>query len=341
MNSFFHSLRLLAATATLSAAVASAATVPASVPGDLFIGFRASDGDGAQVSYLVKIGQDSVFRNAAPGSAFDLTSLGSIATDLSATFGTSWHSRADLSWGIFGTRLSVNSSLYASRARLSAGQPATAWPTPSQNARNATAQTIIDVLSSIGGYDGSQATANSPVATLQPNSAADSSYSRQVATQGTSDFGSLSQWTSIEGSASSSLDLFRISSAGSTSIGSFSISPTGTIRFTAPPAAGNQDSDNDSFSDAIEAIAGTNPASASDFPRSLISSAPSGIRIQSGSAAPNRTYSIEYATNPGATSWSVIATHQTGAASARVDFTDSDPVRRAQPSGFYRIRFNN
>jgi hypothetical protein len=103
MNSFFNSLRLLAATATLSAAVASAATVPASVPGDLFVGFRASDGDGAQVSYLVKIGQDSVFRNAAPGSAFDLTSIGNLATDLSATFGSSWQSRPDLSWGIFGT----------------------------------------------------------------------------------------------------------------------------------------------------------------------------------------------------------------------------------------------
>ncbi len=341
MNSFFNSLRLLAATATLSAAVASAASVPASVPGDLFVGFRASDGDGAQVSYLVKIGQDSVFRNAAPGSAFDLTSLGNLATDLSATFGSSWQSRPDLSWGIFGTRLSVNSSLYASRARLSAAQPATAWPALSQNARNATAQSIIDVLSSIGGYDGSQATANSPVATLQPNSSADSSYFRQVATPGTSDFGSLSQWTSIEGTAASTLDLFRISSTGSTSIGSFSISPSGTIRFTAPPAAGNQDSDNDSFSDAIEAVAGTDPASSSDFPRSLISSAPAGIRIQSATAAPNRTYSIEYATNPGATSWSVIATHQTGASSARVDFTDTDPVRRAQPSGFYRIRFSN
>ena len=108
-----------------------------------------------------------------------------------------------------------------------------------------------------------------------------------------------------------------------------------------PPAAGNQDSDNDTFSDAIEAIAGTDPASASDFPRSLITSAPAGIRIQSATASPNRTYSIEYATNPGATSWAVIATHQTGPSSARVAFTDSDPVRRAQPSGFYRIRFSN
>ena len=193
MNSFFHSLRLLAASATLSATVASAATVPASLPGDLFIGFRASDGDGAQVSYLVKIGQDSLFRNASPGAAFDLTSLGNLASDLSATFGSSWQSRTDLSWGIFGTRLSVSSSLYASRARLSQGQPANPWPALSQNARNATAQSIIDVLSSIGGYDGSEATPNSPVATLQPNSAADSSYFSKVATPGTSDFGSLSQ----------------------------------------------------------------------------------------------------------------------------------------------------
>lgn len=336
-----------AAVAIFPATFSHAATVPDPVAGDVFLGFRASDGLGSPVSYLVKLGPDTSFRNAAQGSEFDVPGLGNIGADLTATYGADWSTRADLSWGIFASRVAVSSTVYASRARTTTGEISPAWPALQQTSRNATAQTIVDVQSSVGGYQGSEATANSAVATLQTNTSQDSSYFKQVATQGTTDFGSLSQWTSIEasfanGPTGAALDFFRISSAGSSHIGTFTINAGGTVHFTAVPLpVSNTDTDGDGFKDADEQAAGTSPANAADFPLTLISVTASGPRIQSATAAANQTYTVEYTESPGTVPWATVSTHATGAAAAPVDFVDTDEGRRSKGRGFYRIRFGS
>lgn len=345
MNFFHRTVLAFTGLALAWSGSSTAAPVPVPASGDVFVGFRAADGEGAASSYLIKIGPDLTFRNAEEGAVFAVAGLGNIGADLAGAFGANWHSRNDLYWGIFASRLSVNSSVYASRARIN-GQPAEPWPALGQNSRNATAQTVIDVTLGLGGYDGSEATANSPVATFQLNSSSESSYSKQVATPGTSDFGSLSQWTSIEasfaqGAAGAALDFFRIGSTGSALVGTFTIDATGAIRFAAPSAASNQDSDQDGFADAIEALAGTNPANPNSFPQTIVTAVENGFRIQSNAAAANQTYRLEYSPSLGNGAWTVITTHETGAGAAVLDFVDTDAARRALGAGYYRVRYGS
>ena len=284
----------LLATLFATQGLVPAAPVPAPAPGDVFAGFRAVDGQGAATSYLIKLGGDTQFRGAAAGSSLEVTGLGGVGADLSATFGAGWSTRSDVQWGIFGVRTSVNSTVYGSRARTLPDQVAPAWPALNSTGRNGVAGAITSVLEEVGGYKSSEATANSPVATLQANTAEASSYARQVGTPGTTDFSTLSQWTSIEagfgaGPAAAVLDLFRVATAGSSHIGSFSIDGTGAIRFTAVPLTTNADGDGDRFSDAEENTAGTDPANGASFPQALVSFTAGGPRIQS-ETAPNRTY---------------------------------------------------
>ena len=218
-----------------------AATVATPAAGDIFLGFRASGGQGASVSYLVNIGSDLTYRNASPGSSFDVLGIGDIGADLVATYGNNWFNRSDLSWGLFGTRASVSSTVYASREQNPAGTVSAPWTALGATARNGTSSAISAVISEIGGYTGSTSTTNSAVATLQANSTASSSYYKQVATDGTTDFGSLSQWSSIEGSfgggaGGTALDLFRLATSGTSHVGTFCIGNTGTLHFAAPAA---------------------------------------------------------------------------------------------------------
>jgi hypothetical protein len=231
----------LATTLAISTSASFAATTVANpASNDIFLGFRASGGSGASTSYLVNLGQYSQFSGATPGSTISLSGIGDIGADLAATFGANWNTRQDLFWGVFGIGSAGSATVYASREESSPGTPADAWPFLNSTTRASTYSQINSVINSIGGYRGSTSTGNSTVATLQSNSAQASSYNYQVATSGTTDFGSVSQWSSIEGDFGSGvsgtkLDLFRINGSAVTNPGSFSISPTGSLSFTAIP----------------------------------------------------------------------------------------------------------
>lgn len=342
-QNFFRSIPLVAAvfaTAVLAPA-ALGAPVPNPAPGDVFAGFRASDGLGASTSYLVKLGTDTSFRSATPGTSFVVTGLGNITADLVANYGANWHTRSDLQWGIFAVRNGVSPVVYGSRGRAVVNTIATAWPLLTSTNRGVVAGAITSVLEEVGGYKGTESTANSAVAILQTNFGGAASYNFQVGTAGTSDFSSVSQWTNIEasfvaGPSGAVLDLFRISSAVS-HVGSFSISSAGIITFTAPPPAGNVDTDGDGFSDAAEAAAGTSPTDPNSYFRSSVTPVANGYRVQTPLAAANRTYNIEYSETLAAGSWIVIAQHTSGASAAPVDFTDTNPVRLSKPRSFYRV----
>lgn len=318
--------------------------VPDPVTGDVFLAFRAGSGQGGSTSYIVKLGVDTQFTLAAAGSSFDVSGLGAIADDLTATYGDGWNTRADLFWGIFSFRPNNgNPILYGSRERTQANVRSTAWPALSQQSRSTTANNISPVIQGIGGYKSRLSTVNSPVATLQPNSADASSYNKQVATAGTSDFGSLSQWSSIEGSfgngeAGTILDLHRIGSSGVTTVGSFSISSAGVVHFTnVVPTAPNTDTDGDGITDDNEALAGTNPNDASDFFR-LQSVAPAGDGVHVNfNVIAARTYTVEYSQTLAIGSWETVGTYAATGAAPHT-FLDTDAVRRSRSTGFYRVR---
>ncbi len=85
-------------------------------PGDLFLGFRAGGGTGAQQDYLVNIGPASQYQG--PPGTIVTPNLGNLGADLQSVFGPSWSTRADVLWGIFGVGLpsDPNRTLYAGKA---------------------------------------------------------------------------------------------------------------------------------------------------------------------------------------------------------------------------------
>jgi len=95
MKRIVTSLLALASAAVLTGS-AQAATVVAG-PGDLILGFRATDGQGSGLNLEVNLGAVSTFYNAAPGSM--LTLSGVKVQDLVDTYGANWFSRTDLYWG--------------------------------------------------------------------------------------------------------------------------------------------------------------------------------------------------------------------------------------------------
>lgn len=198
---------------------------------DLILAFRASAGQGQNESLLVNIGPSSTYTLAGANDVINL-SLGNLGADLVAQYGANWYDRTDLSWSVFGANdpAVTTAELFASRAQLTYGTNATAWPGISNNANRVTTRSAI--VSVANNFDTLNATANSTVAALQTNSSDVSSYSRQV-TVGSFDFGTVSQWTNIEGTfgtGSEALNLFRVFSS-TTNLGKFTISEAGQVTF--------------------------------------------------------------------------------------------------------------
>ena len=234
---------LLALAAGIAGTLSSSAAVVADPEnGDIFLGFRAEGGTGGATSYLINLGQSTQFQNAAPGATIEL-SLGNIAADLAATYGSGWADRADLHWGIFGVRNSSSPLLYSSQGRSDVETQGPGWNALDLASRTGTASQISSVIEQIGGFRGQQTTPNTLTGVFQANTSAASSYAKQVATAGTTDFGSLSQWGSIEGNFGTGtegtvLDFYRFSGSSTSPVsylGNFSITDSGTISFTAVP----------------------------------------------------------------------------------------------------------
>jgi len=219
---------------------ARAAIVATPVDNDIFLGIHATGGTGSSVSYLVNLGQYSQFASQASGTTVSLSGLGDIGTDLVATFGANWNTRADVKWGIFGRDNSGTVSLFSSREEQNVGTPGPAWAAISLTRRQNTSSSVGTVLLGINGYNGRESTPNSTVAVLQDNgSSSTASYNYQVVT-GASDFGTTSGWSNIEGdfgggTSGTALDLFKISASGVTTPGFFTIANSGGLSFTTIP----------------------------------------------------------------------------------------------------------
>lgn len=230
------SIPILSLAIMLAAGLSVRATlVPNPSGGDLFVGFRASSGQGSDTAYLVDIGPASSF-TPTNGTTFTLTSrIGNIGQDLIDTYGTSWNTRADLYWGIFGHNTTPSSTVYASRPRDNPATQSSPWPVLGTTERNSTDSYVSSVTEGINGYGGSTATSNSPYGTKQANFAGSASYNYEVS-NGASDFGSLSSWPSIEGNfgsgaANTVLDVWRNNTNGVSYRGTFSIDNSGVVTY--------------------------------------------------------------------------------------------------------------
>jgi len=342
MKNTNHTHKLKSTGALLALAIttlsASAQNVPNPASGDVFLGFRSPS---TSVSYLVDIGQASQFINATPGTSFTLGTIGDIGSDLTANFG-SWSSSSTVYWGIFGANSSAAPSLYVSKARTSPGTQSAPWNGLASSDATATKSQIYSVIYGPYGYQGAAATANSSVGALQTNFTGSGSYNYQVTRSGT-DFGSLSQWSSIEtnfsaGASSTVLDFYWIRSSTQSVffIGTFTISSYGVVTFTAVP--GSYSTTNDGRSDAEKVAAGVSIYTANDFPViQSVQNTLSGISVQFQTAA-SRTYNVQYSTD--LVTWTTVGTYTSGSTGALHTFLDTDAGRRSSPKAFYRLKIS-
>ncbi|RYD23870.1 MAG: hypothetical protein EOP88_02415 [Verrucomicrobiaceae bacterium] len=241
---FRNKVSLLAFALLASGIVSSqAAVVSLPADGDVFIGFRATAGNGSSLSYVVNLGQYSQFSGQGAGTTVNLSGIGNIGSDLSTIFGAGWNTSANVKWGIFGRDDQGTVALYSSREQATVGTTGPAWGARSQTQRQSTSSRVGTVIFGTNGYNGSQSTLNSTVGVILENTVNgtpnQSSYAYQV-TSGVTDFGTTSGWNDIEGDfgngvAGTALDLFRTSSAGVDTPGFFTIGSGGALSFTAVP----------------------------------------------------------------------------------------------------------
>lgn len=233
--------RLFAALALAGISVASGATVTPPNNGDIFLGVRASGGQGSGVSLLINLGGDASFKNAVAGGSL---SLGSLDAELVAAFGSSWATRSDLNWGIFGARNQTNPVVYGSRSQSPVGFPASAYAAQDLTQRTSTKNQIVSVADA---YSQLEPFSGNTRAALQTNALNSGSYNFQVGSAGTTDFGSLSQWTTIEGDFGAGpggmvLDFFQYGGTptvpATERLGSFEITSAGALSFTRSLPAG-------------------------------------------------------------------------------------------------------
>lgn len=233
--------RILKKPLLILAALLSASTAHATLPytnGDLFLGFRASSGTGANQDYLVNIGPASTYANAA--SPIVVGSVATTGADLTATFGANWKSRPEVFWSISGANLSGDTSntLYVTRAESTPGTNANPWLGRSPSSQGVT-NTKFNALA--GAYINGTASTNNPAGTIQNVSDANSYASFQpggtAPNSGGISFGAFNptiEGSFINGTAGSVLDLFKVEPVfdqPSQRLGYFQIDDSGVVTF--------------------------------------------------------------------------------------------------------------
>ena len=252
----------LVAGVALTAQVASAATVTAPNPGDLFIGFRQT---GVASDVLVDLGSAANFTASSLGAGYGGTLANgasftaiNLAADLTAVFGSGWANNpsdgSGVTWAVVGltstalsnfspfTSLKKN-SIYVTEART---DPSTQTAGLSLGSTTTAATAIYNLASGINGYAGSISTANSNV-TIQSSAAGNSnSWTSRLGTGITTGLGTgldLEQAVSgpYSGPTNSVLDLYLRPGTGSTGgtaaayLGSFGLASNGDLTYTAVP----------------------------------------------------------------------------------------------------------
>lgn len=248
---------IAAVSLAITAMVSHAATVNFN-QGDLVVAFTTNAGAGAGQSVLVSLGDATTFRDLNTNN-FALTNIGSILDNtfgLAAGGSVAWYDRTDLYWGavaLFSSSRQGNVNegdpdltIYASKARPSAGTASTAWTIGSSTNRGNTASQMASML---GAFDNVTADGSNPAAGIEtsngtswdhynpPAGSANSSFINLTSSGlgieqkfGAGSYGTVAG-TAVEGD----LDIYRIldtSSAG-TRIGSIVVQQNGDVGFVA------------------------------------------------------------------------------------------------------------
>ena len=255
-----HKLSLFAlavlAGVVMSATNASAASYSA---GNLLLGFR--NGGSENYSYYVNIGAASLYEGATPGSTFNL-SIGSLGTELTAAFGSSWSTRTDLFWGVVGavqvdTAPDPAHTIYLSSATATAGHStvinnSTDGLQGGWYSKIATTGTLYKNTNSGAAANTTALGLTKPTIGLYQANSVTSSWG--ASTGGNNAYAAPSSFTTgaaieaVVGGVANQLDLYQLvasdaasagasgfSASGSHDLGTFSINSSGTVSFAAVP----------------------------------------------------------------------------------------------------------
>jgi hypothetical protein len=240
----YTKVALLALACAFAVGAAPKAEAVSYTDGDLFLGFRATSGTGSTITYLINIGQGSIYRDAT--STFNL-SIGDIGQDLSDTFGT-WTSNANLKWGVFGayaldTNGNDTNTLYASKAESPVGTVGVSWNRRSDSAQAGSQAKVQNlVLGYLGDPEGSTANSNFGVL-MNTSQSNDWSEFMPGGGQSTASTAFAVYSTAFEGNfgngtAGTRLDLFQLKSGATTAgtyEGTFAINDAGQVSFQVVP----------------------------------------------------------------------------------------------------------
>lgn len=202
--------------------------------GDLFLGFRSTDGTS---DYLINIGQPDQFVNASPGSTFPVD-VGNTTADLMTAFGSDWYTRIDpntgvsaVFWAVTGGR-QVAASGDPANTLYSTDPSANPWPRHSDGLQSFTTSLIATLASH---FAGNQSTANNPHGLIQ-NAAGIGSYASFQpggANSGGISFQTWNPWNEGVPAATLFFDRIAPGSGPSTVLGAFTLNSSGQVTFTA------------------------------------------------------------------------------------------------------------
>ena len=227
-------------------------------PGDLLLGVRATAGTGAGKDYLVNLGPAaSFYTNSSAGAPFAVSGLGNMVADLNATFGSNWSTRTDLFWSVSGANTNgtvatagePGRTLFATKPQGTVGTPnADRWLRGTSSAQSGPAGKMIDMATYFaktnGGSPAVKSSANNPRGLVQ-NIGDINSYAAYHA-GGASNGISTATFSyfdpTIEGTTSSTLELYRLNPGAGPTVGTagellgfFSLDKSGAVLFN--PAA--------------------------------------------------------------------------------------------------------
>lgn len=267
MKRLFKTALLAFAGFALGTGSARAQSAVSYAEGDLLLGVR---GTSATEEYVVNLGQASNYTGAA--SAFTVSGLGNIKTDLDAIFGVGWKTDGTVFWSVSGTTGSFNTvgsdpakTTYATKVQAVVGTPNasnTRWTRQGNTTQGTITSKMNGLVGSYSTDSGSGqpniSTANSTKA-VRRSTTVTNSYSSYmpggtVANSGPAPGISFAQYgPTIEasfanGTANSVLELYRMRPAGGTTgvpvgtagdyIGTFVLNDNGALTFTPAPPPG-------------------------------------------------------------------------------------------------------
>jgi len=210
------------------------------VDGDVFLGFRATSGNGNQQSILIDVGNFSRFTTATTaGFALNLN----IGTDLGTVFGTSpsWNSLSTVLWGGIGFD-STTSILYNTKAEVTLGVHPNGNARRTANQQNLTGAKLANMglMFNTDLYNGQAANGGTSTFAVIENSGdtgASTNYwgaAANTPTYGVNGWNIEGNFGGGTGAAAAHLDFYTIlpgASGTGTYAGTFSIDNSGNVSF--------------------------------------------------------------------------------------------------------------